>query len=51
MFFGQDTPIVANVVNVSSTDDRRQFITQNVHLCLQHDGRDAQRVARFVCDS
>jgi len=26
---------------LSSTDDRRQFITLSVHLCLQHYGRDA----------
>jgi len=28
---------------LSLTDDHRQFITASVHLCVQHDGRDAQR--------
>jgi len=27
----------------SATDDRRQFITLNVRLCVQHDGRDVAR--------
>ena len=26
---------------LSSTEDRQQFITPSVHLCLQHDGHDA----------
>ena len=35
---------------ISSTDDRRQFVTVNVHLCLPHKGL-THIVARFVCDS
>jgi len=28
---------------LSLTDDRRQFITLGVHLCVQHNGCDAAR--------
>ena len=32
-------------VQLSSTDDQRQFITLRVHHCLEHVERDAQRRA------
>jgi len=30
---------------LNSTDDRCQFITLSIYLCVQHDGHDATRFA------
>jgi len=42
LIFDHGTLTVAGVVNVF-TNDHSQFITKNVHLCMQHDGREEQR--------
>jgi len=43
MFFS--VTLVRWMERFSSTDDRRQFITLSLQLCLRHDGRDAARCA------
>ena len=34
---------------LSSADNRRQFITLSDQLCVQHDGRDDEASRWFVC--